>query len=209
MTKKRREEESAAIELELMRSNQFKAKQYRPDAFEDWESIAEVAEMERTKRLAKRSLAMQDSARPPSMLAREKEAEVTSSRHRPNGVTKPDDKMKRTLGPDEVRAGLEKSQREWDKRMATTKETRRRERGVRDAPRNPLAGREAGYERKAEERRARKEERAFALEREVKEAERAKWERAMSAPVPEGVRMTKASSLKVTTRRYCICLFCV
>lgn len=197
MTKKRREEESAAIELEIMRNNQFKAKQYRPGNLEDWESMAEAAEVERAKRLAMRSQTMHESVRPPSMLAREKAENVYASDHRPNSVTKPD-KMIKTLSPEEVREGLEKSQRQWDKRMEKTKEMHRRERGVKEAPRNPLVEREVEYERKAEERRKRKEERANAAERELKEMEQAKWRRAMNAPVPEGVRMTKASILKVS-----------
>jgi hypothetical protein len=72
---------------------------------------------------------------------------------------------------------------------------------VRDPPRNPLEESEAEYQRKKEERRIRKEEREKEMERELKRKEKAKWDKAMNAPVPESVRMTKATVLKVESVR--------
>lgn len=126
MFKKRREEEAAALEIEEMKRNQFKAKQYQPDGSDDWESIAEAAEAERTKRLAKRSQEIHESARPPSMLTRKASASGANcklSLNRPSIVTKEEEKsMKKTLSPEQVRARLEKAQKNWEKRMSTTKE---------------------------------------------------------------------------------------
>jgi len=122
LLKKQREEEAAAVELELIKQNQFKAKQYQPGDYDDWESIHEAAEVERTKRLSKRAQELQETMRPPSMLAREQTAQQSKQQQRPNSVTKEDDFRRKSLGPEEVRVLLEKSQQKWDKRMANTKE---------------------------------------------------------------------------------------
>jgi len=200
--KQRREQAAAEAEMEEMKRNQFKAVRYQPKEFEDWSSMAENAEVERSKRRAKRYEEIAASMKPPKMLTREEAAKKEHTKlERPNSITEPETKSKRYRDPKEVRASLEKSQQNWDKVMAKKREDIARERAARDAPQNPLAQSEQESAARSKLRQQRKQEKELEAQRCAREEEEMKFERAMKAPVPDRVKQTRASSLKVETVR--------
>jgi len=211
-TEAKKKEDRRRAEDEARKASVFKAKPYKAQIGDDWQTRKENEEVQRQARTSSRAASWKNKAAYPARMQTDidqknmrRSAEAGSksggagqeNAERPRSQSAP--RFKPTLEPGTVDRTLKRRQEKFAKQMAEKKSMLRqslKERETR-AEEPGCVTRQREMEVKWEERRKAKEEREAQKKAAEESKQKRKYERAMNMKIPEKPRSTKAAQLKV------------